>query len=415
MKTYSPFSAWSDVRDLELKPISGGPVVLDPTQLNELFMIPWLVTHSEAHPSLRFSEDPGKKWKDVEARYRQEDEGFVVGHDVGGGRWQSLKDVRDISTLLLELPEGLEMELFTATDYPEGRQRYVGSIKGGKWEIDRSHPSMDSQTLTAAMQFASREPIEMPTEEQAQRAAEVAQMDLDGTFMNVLREGKLLTGLMRDEPDESVTEIIRGFAFAVAFEEGPWSFQDLDEEEEDEELAELTAQLNAALTQPDPTGKALVYAGQFGRYFPGDLLSMPTLIEQDRKILDQEMQELGFESLGELTCNKMHNMVLRGYAGGDGCYAIGQASYGGMFVVEFYTAFVDGSSVTTSTNPHVSHIPKKKIYRSSHCALEPEGLLREHEKALAKHGQKAKSGAATLEGLAQAIDEYMERQGPMWY
>lgn len=415
MQLFNPVSAWQKVCDLRPIELQGGPLDHNPMRLDEVFMIAWMASNSDAYPAVRFRPDPKIDFSEVEAAAETVDGQLLVGHREGGSRWQSLKDLRDLGTLLGELPEATEIELFTATDEAYGCHRYVGILRGGVWALTHTYPATDKATLIRALKLATADPIELDSEELAEKVEALVEEDFDGTYLRVVRDGRRLQGQMKNEADESVTHMIRPFAFAVVFADGPWPSSVLEEEDDDDDDDDFSLQLSNMFTQPDPPGKELIYAGSFGRFFPSEITQLEHVVAEDRSLLDGEMEALGFKSLGGLCCNKIPGTSMLGYAGGDGAYAVGTASQGGMFVVEFYTAFQDGSSVTTSTNPDVEDIKKKKILRKSFTHLEPAELLAEHRKAVRDRGQQPVVGEASLKGLAQAIDEYLERQGGLFF
>lgn len=410
----TPKQVWEQVRDLDLHEIKGGAFQFDLIDLPNLFKIPWMQTDSEAHPALRVEPDPQLELKDLMASATAlEGGGVILGYDEGGSRFQGLRDLEELADLMVADGVTAEtFELLTSGDEDYARQRYCGLLKGGVVELTHSSLKLDLETLKKAYRLGVEgdESIALDSPELASRAEELALEFFDGTTMEVIREGAVLTAYSQGEPDPAIAELVRIYAFRATFEEsGPWTFP--DEDDVDDGVAALNAQLSQLFTAADPGGEKLVLDGEFGRFFTGDLLSLPQIVPEDSRILDLEMKELGLEPLGDMTCNKILHVVMRGYAGSDGLFALGSASAGGVFCVEFYTAFEDGWSITTSTNPGAVSRPKKKIQRSHHSEQEPVGLLELHRQALKEKGAQPVVRERSLKGLAEAIDEYMQRQG----
>lgn len=407
----TPLKIWKTVESLELSEIEGGATELALTELRDLFMIPWLIMDADATPALRISPDPKLDYASVEATASAIEGGVVVGHRQSGARFQSLNDIDDLSALLGSLEDGTEVELVTAEDdEAEARHRYWGKVKGGAWQISSSYPKITRNDLIEALALVRQSgAITMASQEMAEIAAANAEEFFEGTNMEVARDGLKLQGLDRGEPSDTVLELVRVYAFRARFADGPWAIP--DEAEDDFDLASLNAQLTAAFTTPDPSGERLILDGSFGRFFSGDLSQEDHMVPEDSVLLDEQMEELGFRPLGDMTCNKVYHTVFRGYADSESCFAVGAAGAGCMFAVDFYSAFEDGSSLTTSNNPDVRNIPKKKIYRQSFPSLTPAELRQEHLKAMKERKSPALVRKPTIKGLAEAIDEYLSRQG----
>lgn len=410
----TPVETWNQVKELPLTQLDGGVFELPIAQLKRLYQIPWTACRAEAHPSVRLSPAHEFKWSSVEAIAEMVDEDLIVGHNESGARWQSLRDIDDLSTLLVDLKDGTELELFTSGEEQGSKQRYRGTVTGGIFTIDSTQPAMNLEVLTRAYEFVGckDERLSLPSAEVAAQAALWANEDLGGTYMGADSEGCEFWGVSEGQFCADTHALVLPYAFAAMFKDGPWALN-LDFGEEDDDTTQLLQRLSAAMTSPDPKGERLVLSGDYGRFFTGRLTSLDHVIDEDVLLLDEEMTSLGYQPLGDLTCNKIPGTVLRGYAGHDG-YSIGMASQASFFV-EFYTAFQDSSSITTTTNAMAGNIKKKKIFRKAYTHLEPEGLFEEHRRAVDDHGQKVVAGPPTLEGLARAIDEYMVRQGDsMW-
>jgi hypothetical protein len=127
------------------------------------------------------------------------------------------------------------------------------------------------------------------------------------------------------------------------------------------------------------------------------------------------MTSLGMTGLGDLMCTGMSNVVVRGFAEADGpAYGtIMIPSYGDP-VVEFYSSFRDGCSITTTTVVGPEALPAGKIrYQRCGAGTPPEALWATHQAAItaqAPRGNDVAPVRATLTGFAETIEEFLKRQ-----
>lgn len=367
---WTPSKVWLRASQCELCELEGQTVTLAILDLQDLYRIPWLLSEGEAAPAFRLDPQPTIDFSAVEATQKVVNGAAIVGHPQSCGGFQSLDDVEDLSTLLEDLPEGTEMELCTASDAQESTHRYVGRVKAGKWQLTHTYPQLTSKALREALE---------------------------------------LTGGQDRTEVELEAQLSEMNAFRSTFEDGPWPIA--PSQMEDPEAGLLIAQLMAHFTPADPSGESLLLAGEFGRYFSADIVSCEHLVEEDVTLLDQEMEGLGFQVLGDLSCNQVELTVMRGFSGPPGVFFVATAMHGTYFTTEFYTSFEDGSSLTTSTNPDAFSLPSKKIVRQNFPALEPKALWARHQSSLKKTKSPPRQWEESLKGLAMSIDEYLQRQG----
>src|SRR5262249_4086949 len=131
--------------------------------------------------------------------------------------------------------------------------------------------------------------------------------------------------------------------------------------------------------------------------------------------VDREMLALGFEHLGDLNTTQTFSAVFRAYGHPDsttyGCLL--KAVAAGDFAGQFYTAFEDGWSLTTSAEG------PRRLNRDSHHRMLSQGGPMDLPTRLAAHQAAVQAQSAahkgakvtvpTLVGFAAALDEYLLR------
>lgn len=170
-------------------------------------------------------------------------------------------------------------------------------------------------------------------------------------------------------------------------------------------LAELSAKLGA------PTTGVLVLEGRRGRYYEAD----PELRHLSAGSVGQRMAAVGYELVGGLLAERFRRVLVRGFA------RLGGQTYGLLLlppenyrVIEFYTRFADGSSLTSTNHPGPGDDPSRMIFRRRHSredgVADLEGRHREDVGAhAAARGTTALECVPTLRGLAEALDEFLVR------
>jgi hypothetical protein len=410
MRPLTPLEIWNNLLDTKTVPLTGEEFSMGVTQLCELFMVPWLIMDANVHPALFISPEPVLPWSEIEAVSAAHGDGVIVGHEETGGRYKSLRDMEDLAGLLGSLPDGTRLELLTSSDEDAGKQRYTGIVASGQLIIRETAPALSSETLRRAIEFARSkdEKFELGSLEKANQLIQLSAGSLGFLGMEVELEGTSVVGILNGEAGEEAAELLKPLVFQVLFSDGPWEFPPPDQEAQ-ETMDALNSMINA-FAGPDPKGERLLYSGDVARYFTARLCSQSHVIPADQERLDDEMRALGFEVLGDLSCNKVMQTVLRGYSGPEGDWAVGTAHAAMAFWYEFYTAFQDGSSITTTTNPMAENRPSKKLFKHTHANLEPPELLKRHRAAVKKHGQKPIASTTKIEDLCKAIDDCLKRE-----
>ena len=134
--------------------------------------------------------------------------------------------------------------------------------------------------------------------------------------------------------------------------------------------------------------------------------------------VDKEMKALGFEILGDLAGEALGDVVMRAYGHAEEtCYGVFMLGAFGQMGTDFYTAFTNGASQTTTTT-EARDIPpdvdaEGGIYRRSVPGVATEALYTLHQTMvgkLTKGGRKIRKATADLESFAQAVDEFFQRE-----
>jgi ankyrin repeat protein len=128
--------------------------------------------------------------------------------------------------------------------------------------------------------------------------------------------------------------------------------------------------------------------------------------------IDAEMAELGYAHLGDIYCDRMKSLAVRGY----GSSAVG--TWGewliGVFraVREFFTHFEDGAGLTTTTSDKAGD-PGRRAYARCLPGASMWVLHHKHMQRVAWHearGARRLDVEASLSGLAAALDRSLVRQ-----
>jgi len=130
--------------------------------------------------------------------------------------------------------------------------------------------------------------------------------------------------------------------------------------------------------------------------------------------LEGELSRLKFVPLGSFTSSRFAGIVIHAYTHPAlPINAIIVQTNSMKSMVDLYSTFRDGASLTTSTMPGVSDIPAAKIFRNNYPTASLPTLLSYHRDRLAQlngeHGGK-KAACTTLEQLAIAMEDYFQRQ-----
>jgi len=151
------------------------------------------------------------------------------------------------------------------------------------------------------------------------------------------------------------------------------------------------------------------------RYLELDISGFELEHEPRLREIETFMATLEMRRLGDLICTSMHHVVVRSFAAAAGpAYGTILIPSCGDPVVEFYSSFRDGSSITTTTVVGPEALPTGRIrYQRCGAGTSPAALWATHRAAIdaqARRGNDTAPVAATLSGFAEAIEEFLKRQ-----
>jgi hypothetical protein len=130
--------------------------------------------------------------------------------------------------------------------------------------------------------------------------------------------------------------------------------------------------------------------------------------------MDKEMANLGFACLGAVVCERIGGGILRCYASvEERCYGVGYALPYGQVWHDYYTRFDDGTSLTTTSGLSENSFRNLRILVRRCSRMPPNELHDEHIKGVKRLAERGLTPAvidATLEGLCQAMDEFLTRR-----
>jgi hypothetical protein len=295
---------------------------------------------------------------------------------------------------------------------PPGFHRYVGTVRNGEWQIERTFPPIDRETLGRMLALAreaeTREGFTFPSREEGE---EVLRRAGERDFL--LRD-KLprLAGLTLQFPKRhlDLTPLLAVWVYQVRFG-AIWPAIGRGED-----LTTWDAAMDriAAAGAAWATGER-VYEGNFANYTRGDIFSIEEMDRHEVERVDREMQALGLEHLGDLNTTQTFAAVFRAYGGADsgtyGCLV--KAVAAGDFAGRFHTAFEDGWLLTTAAEgPRRLHRDAQHRMLSQGGPMDLPTRFATHQAAVQAHAAAhhgAKLAVPTLAGFAAALDEYLLR------
>jgi hypothetical protein len=354
------------------------------------------------------------------------DQGQVVGYLPSQNPWQVFQDLEDLSTVLSQLPWGSVLELLTTSPEIQGaKQRYCGTLDGETWQIQQTYPAMTTSTLRAALDFAAelrtQGDLRLQDEEERQMLEEKAKLDWQGADLVVTDQ--ILRVIQNNEPDQAALIMTARHCFRHRFGPEPWDFREVEAQEAalQQQMWQFTQsiqQISAQFLMQTPGKKpsafgALLWQGKRGNFYACNVLDQDHVSEEDLALVDQEMADLGFTPLGELTCESLPGNLIRGYGqvgqAAPYIYGIAMACDDRSFVLEFYSPLQGKASLTTTTLPHLESLAHRKIYRHSYPMADLAELLAHHHHHLKATGRTPDKAPPQLEALAQAIDVFLQR------
>ncbi len=352
-----PVDALARVEGCERAPIVGGPVTLPAADLYLLARIAWFANRDAEAELLVDGEnlgywveeqlDPGA----VHVRTAP-DRRFRLGFTPNEGVHDMVARLQELGSALAALPDGSSLELVTAAgdDSEYGKMRLAGRVSGGDWTILEAFPETGAPEIEAALRLAREAAGDTLTlQEEAEQEAVLERWRDEGMQrVAPLEAGNLV--LSHDEGGR-FTYLVAATVFAIRHGE-TWPCP-----EPEDPLAELPAEFgddpDAALVEMElPETDPLLQADSGRAYFELDEDDIPPAVLERTQSLHDDFLAAGAVAVGDLVCSFSPGVLIRGFADR-------QAQWFGTIMVapympimpEAYTTFVDGSSITTTTNP----------------------------------------------------------------
>ena len=423
---------------VEPQPLKGGPAVV---RLEHLIHLPWSC-NKEITAGVRVTLPGGQQAPEVDAAAYPEVEivqtptSLRIGaHDFGRGATY-LELCAEIQPLLEALPDGSVVELLCAEVAEEvmdqgpagqlanlppevreqlkaamqleievntaGNHLYSGVLRHGAWEVSAAHPAASRKDLeqACALFAAACQGEALPvTDEEAAGVQKATKKDI---FMEddpiIHQEGALS---LESEPFRHLAALVfrQRFRHVWDVDQAEAAEQELWDSVSDDPLGE----------EPE-LGEILLH-GSWSTFHHGTMEGWQRITAKEMATMDAQMKDLGLEPLGDLVAASVGNIVLRGYG------ASGATLYGtwmvGVFdtrVVDLFTTFEQGGSLTTTSNPVVLSDKDTGVFKQSFAAASPDKLYQQHQQKLeelTKQGRTPTEAEPDLIALARSIDQFM--------
>jgi hypothetical protein len=174
--------------------------------------------------------------------------------------------------------------------------------------------------------------------------------------------------------------------------------------------------LKLPVTTPDlSNAEPTVYQFRRYTYTTTGLEALPETVSTKTKESDAKLRQLGFTFVGELQPSNFPGATLYTYVQTyKDVYAIILEAELGYFYVEFFTSFLNGALLSTTSNRLVfKHLKRQKLLRWSYPELDVIQLYQQHQQHFAELRAEAGSihrAKADLNTIAAVIDDYFMRQ-----
>jgi hypothetical protein len=416
------------VAELPFTPISGGPVKLPVTNLAQPYWIAWCC--GETHPYVRISNCPDipLPWPGFlnGIKETREEDGWRVDIEGMNARFTPFGYLRQVGSVLAGLPDGSVVELANADNTaveddeeeedenpgqtPPGFQRFRGAVQGGIWQIAESYPAIDAVTLRAMLALAAELEAGGPVSVQNEAEAEAVLTDLNTHDFLLRQHPPKLRGnhLVLDKDHPELLPFLGARVFNRRFQ-GVWPMIERSEDLSAwDGMMDKIAQAGAAWATGD-----LVHEGALANFTQAPPLTETDAAPAEVVALDQALVQLGFQHLGDLHTTQTFSTVFRAYAPpGAECYAALFRTFLGRINLDFFNTFADGWSLTTSNGGGEMDTNETGYCYRHGAEGSAEELLALHQaevgRLAARHGAPVPV-VPTLEGFAEALDEFMSR------
>jgi len=397
-------------------PIEGGGVELSSKAVSDVDRLAWFCD-DEVTAALVATWPEGAE-VDAEALTAGWYSAQVEGNTLRLGLMESIlrvrKERRSLVALLERLPADSVVEVVMASEgeLTSGNHRYRGPIEAGRWRITEAYPQVDRERLAAALALTAEVRGEAPivAQDEDELAAVLARASRHTMFDDDVLKHDGLTFVHEDWQREYAVEML----FRRRFRD-EWDVESAERREQEfrDEFQEMMEEMEESMKAPRT--EEVVFEGSASRYLRGNVAALPEWVQTQAADSGKAMAALGMASLGDLVCEKMDNVVVRGYGAEDSVmYGAAYLSAQGVMQEEFYTAFDDGTSLTTSAVTFEESDPGQGVYFQAPEEGDLPAALALHEKGIAERREKGVAplpATARLEAMAQAIDAFLVRRG----
>lgn len=321
--------------------------------------------------------------------------------------------------LLHRLPDGSRLCYLTGiADMPESQHRYEGIIQGKKWSIQACHPAVTTDTLRDVIELLRKRQegvIHCHNELEAEAVMQAVQKDDYLHNMGVQRNG---LDICLELDYGALTKLLLRERYKHAWDytqtlkrlEIEYRTRLQEERKARKQMVQLAKQM-AAPHEPQPLLKGCT------TYWASDWDHFDSINNEVRTRVEAGMNVLQFRHLGDIVLKLMRNDIRRCWISPEGfAYASSSASRFGIYLLDFYTVFEDGSSLTTTTHV-VDSRPEVGVYYKSIDWGEIPDMYAKHQWGIQRflqHKQtKPLRHADSLMGLVIAYDAFLKRYGPV--
>lgn len=399
------------------------PPELRLSQLTRPYLLSWWA-HSDARPALRVRLDSAQPvdfdWGPSLAQVTQQGDLLLAGSEKEVARFAHLKVLGRLGTLLTTLQRAVHLEL--AVHGPLVL-RFAGPVIGDRWLLQEASPSVDSGLLSRALELGRQAEEEEHLTASSAEVASAAEASLRAEWSLTEHSNPKLERhrevLQVHEESGDPSSWMQLFAVHVFLHEPEfqkaWNLKPfLDNvlaeiESHQQAMGGLSLQLAQLLnSQLGVSMGELVYEGKRGRFFRSDICRGGWLQAEDIDLEDQQLAQLGFEPLGDLTCETLVGAAMRVYGcPQQDCWAVVTAGIQHLLIREFYSEYGDDSRLTTTTLPFAETKPEKKMHKVSHPEFEWPELLQAHRSWAQGRGLKPGSHSSNLAEVARSVDLYL--------
>jgi hypothetical protein len=398
-------------------------IALAAADLVQVFRLAWWIS-DEAQPAFR-AHLPGAAsipldWERTLMHPHQQGDVLWLGSPPPQAPWDTIHRVNRAASVIQQLPDQTRLELAISGPRP---MRFQGVLEAGHWHLKSLYPAANGDLFRRALELSRQAQdddwLDAASPEIAAAAETTLKADLSLQDGTLLREGCRLKAV--DSEGEGRTWLLLFGSHLMAHDPEfceTWSLQErrqelLDQCEEDLTLSGLAAQLTQSVNAHFGimAGES-VYQGKMGAMQRSNMRQCPWLRPEEVDHCDQELLELGFEAMGDLTAEAAAGVVIRAYCCAQGdCWAVVNAGIHQLFVREFFSQAQDGSCLTTTSLPFADSKPEQKLEKQSWPEQSWSGLLSLHRQEVARRGWLTRPCGRELVDIAASMDEYLAQFG----